>query len=74
MFLRSWNKKNHNLLAFGGSHESRFHGFTSTPVPHERAMSESDTRHHGGFHQRIGMEMNRLYQNILISWPRGHET
>uniref|UniRef100_K1PBD9 Uncharacterized protein n=1 Tax=Magallana gigas TaxID=29159 RepID=K1PBD9_MAGGI len=54
-----------SYLPFGGSHESRFHGFTSTPVPHERAMSESDTRHHGGFHQRIGSPVSPLAQGPL---------
>lgn len=54
-----------SYLPFGGSHESRFHGFTSTPVPHERAMSESDTRHHGGFHQRIGSPVSPLAQEQM---------
>lgn len=50
MFLRFWNKKNYNLLVFGGSYESWFYGFILILVFYERVMFESDIRYYGGFY------------------------
>lgn len=58
-----------NYLQIGGSHESRFQGFSSSPVPHNRTMSESDTKHHGGFH-RIGSPISPLAQEPMSE--KGH--